>query len=73
MFKFNNKDKRTRQWQRSGFVIVNFEHISHLVLVNFGHISHLANAGLDASQPTKACTYYPFCLQKRNVTTCLID
>ena len=30
MFKVNNKDK---EWRRSGVVIVNFEHISHLVLV----------------------------------------
>ena len=29
MFKVNNK----RHWRRSGFFIVNFEHISHLVLV----------------------------------------
>ena len=27
MFKVNNKD-----WRRSGFFIVNFEHISHFVL-----------------------------------------
>ena len=47
MFKFNNRNTRTRceicskltiktperrQWRRSGVFIVNFEHISHLVL-----------------------------------------
>ena len=34
MFKVNNKETpERRQWRRSGVVIVNFEHISHLVLV----------------------------------------
>ena len=45
MFKVNNRNCRTRseicskltperlQWRRSGVVVVNFEHISHLVIV----------------------------------------
>ena len=35
MFKVNNtiKTPEGRQWRRSGVVIVNFQHISHLALV----------------------------------------
>ena len=38
MFKVNNKDTC---WHRSGVLIVNFEHISHLVvsIVNFEHVN----------------------------------
>ena len=41
MFKVNNKDTRTF-WRRSGFSIVNFQHILHLVrvsIVNFEQVN----------------------------------
>ena len=56
MLKVNNRNTRTKTlfWRRSGVIIVNFEHISHLVIVFLLlTLSRLIPAGLDGNKQSK--------------------